>query len=65
MMPYKYQGLGAGPITPRRRAELIAFTIAMIAVYVAIAFLLAGCPGGPGGCPASDPNCTRPFNNPG
>lgn len=51
MMSYKFQGLGAGPITPRRLAELIAFTVAMIAVYVVIALLLAGC--------SADPRCPQ------
>lgn len=39
-MPYKYQGFGAGPITRKAMAGLIAFVVGAIVVYISVAWWL-------------------------
>lgn len=40
LMPYKYQGFGAGPTTPRMWVEIIATLIILFVLYVAMAWWL-------------------------
>lgn len=39
-MPYKYQGFGAGPTTPRVRMEIYGAVLAAVVIYVLVAIVL-------------------------
>lgn len=40
-MPYKYQGLGAGPTTPRMWVELVATLAGVLVLYGVVIWVVA------------------------